>query len=139
MFKVILENGEEINFKPTKKCFTDTIEFLENEAKTNDNFHKNISKYKVVHAICRAIDGYYSHAWVEVEESNGEITIIDSKIFNNEKVYCFLQTRDEYYKGLKVKEFKKYTVQEVVYLNIKYETYGPWEERFLKLCSDYKK
>lgn len=116
---------------PTNTCFTDALEYLEEELKVKPLVVK--ATHFLVHGILTHEDGYqYSHAWVEVGE---EVTF--SGIWGGRKVYC-TALREEYYREMGFVCCTRYSFQQVLHMNLKHENYGPWEEKYLKLCRNYQ-
>jgi hypothetical protein len=114
---------------PTHECFNDALEVFEQMAKERNPFLHS-GRLHLVHAVCLTPDGEeYAHAWVEQDEK----IVIFAGIVNGAKSY-FAADAAEYYAESRVKETTKYTVRQALELNNLHETYGPWTERYLKLC-----
>ncbi len=114
---------------PTGSCFDDALDFLEGLAKEHNPILRT-GRLLLVHAICLAPDGHeYSHAWVEQDEK----FVIFRGIWLGVKNY-FAASIDEYYRDAKVKDTTKYTPQQACIENHNSGNYGPWVERYKKLC-----
>ena len=112
---------------PTHKCFDDALDFIAERLKAASlaELLDDVEKLLLVHAICCAPDGTpYSHAWVE----DGNFCI-DRGIFNNEYTY-FAVEKEEFYLAKCVQECTKYSLKEACELNMRHNSYGPWEERY---------
>lgn len=117
---------------PTNTCFDDALDYIlamVKEYRINPN---NEHRYKICHGILLGSDKKpYSHAWVEFDDD-----VIISGIWNGSKVYA-TGDRKEYYREVRVtSDVTKYTLQEVLAMNRKYCTYGPWVDRYLDLTRD---
>lgn len=121
--------------QPTFHCFDDALDYPELVIKNRHELHK--STLLVVHGICLMPDDGrpYAHAWVE-NPKKGEC--IFKGIIGKEEAYLFADKAD-FYKEMQVQETTKYTVKQACIENMKHETFGPWEEKYLKLTSNYKK
>lgn len=113
---------------PTHKCFDDALDFLEELAR-----QKNPALYRMrlVHGIClHPDDGHeYAHAWVEQDGT----CVIFSGILNGKFGY-FAASIEEYYPDAKVQETTKYTPFEAWRENHRTNHYGPWIEKYQRLC-----
>lgn len=120
---------------PTHKCFDDSLELLEKLAKEDPSIcHTN--EFLLVHSICISPDGTeYAHAWVEWTKRK---LVMFAGIMNNEFSY-YMAPIEDYYKEFKVKETTKYTIREAVVENLKHENYGPWIDKYTKLCGNDRK
>lgn len=129
-----IKNG--IIFNPTGKCFDDALNYLSAIGRMDpEAFRKNLDNYRLVHGIIIDHKGKeHAHAWVEKNNN----TVIEGRIYNNEFIYV-VYTSEQYYGRMDVKETQKYTIHGALVFNLRFGTYGPWEDRFLKLRSNTKK
>lgn len=131
--KIEDSDGKPISIYPTNKCFDDSLDFLGIMAKEEPE-RLRAGYYILVHGILtNSEEGYqYSHAWVETKD--GEV--IHSGVLNNRLVYCHFSVA-EYYKEMGLIECTRYSAREASDLNHKHVNYGPWEEKYLKLCRNW--
>ena len=116
---------------PTYTCFDDALDLLAEAVKANPDAVDS-GELRLVHGICLSPSGEkYSHAWVE---SFG-MHVWFMGILNGERA-TFACSRIEYYEDARVQETTKYTPREAWALNYEHENYGPWIERYKKLCKD---
>lgn len=122
------------NIYPTHTCFDDALDMLE-EAVIAHPDCVFTDEFKVVHAIClmKGSDERYAHAWLEYLGKQ-----VWFRGYLDGKLETFAADIKEYYEDARVQEFTKYTPREVNELNKKFVTYGPWEEKYLRLCRDKK-
>lgn len=118
------------DYSPTQSCFDDAIDFLHETFKAN-KLESILMNYRLCHGICNFSDPY-SHAWVEVMDK-----VWDCGIYQNEKCY-FEMPKDFFYRHFRITDVTRYTVEEMIAQNTKFEHYGPWEKRYFELCKDVK-
>lgn len=116
---------------PTGTCFDDAPDFfmfLVNED------HRNSGLWIIVHGICLNPDddSPFAHAWLE---SFGRV--MDGGIYKGDKIMVEYPIQ-EFYSRLRVHDVTKYFPDEWVAKNIATNNYGPWEEKYKKLCKDWK-
>ena len=119
------------NILPTHTCFTDAMELLAEAIQSNEGSAES-NELLLVHAICLLPSGEeFSHAWVEcLGKYVWFVGILDGK---REQ---FAADLNEYYIDARVKETTKYTPIQVWQFNRKHVTYGPWEEKYQRLCKE---
>lgn len=118
--------------EPTHTCFDDALDLIVDIVKENPRLGPS-DELQLVHAICKAPTGeLFAHAWVEYKEM-----CIFAGILNGIKTY-FQAAKDEYYLNFAVGEHTKYAVKDAILMNWKHGTYGPWEEKYERLCGDKK-
>ncbi len=114
---------------PTHTCFDDALDMLTEAVKANPGSFES-DELKLVHAVCVAPTGEeYSHAWVESNSTHVWFVAIT----NGHRVQ-YVADRGEFYDEYQVKETTKYTPRQAWEENAKHETYGPWLDRYLRLC-----
>lgn len=118
---------QEIVLYPTGKCFDDALDYLEFLVK-EDPSRAHTTEYQLAHGILDSGEYLYSHAWIETKES-----VIDGRILNDEKVMAEYD-KTGFYIEMKVVERTLYTVKEACELNYISGHYGPWIEKYRKLC-----
>src|SRR5262245_36312395 len=112
--------------EPTYSCFDDAIEFIEQAAKDG---RPETRDYLLVHALCVGSTGEpYAHAWVE---HDGHCW--DSGIINGEKGWYSVAC-GEYYAARRVVKVTRYSVDEMLAMNRRHRTYGPWESIYQMAC-----
>jgi len=114
---------DENTIYPTYECFNDALEFL--------LLHSG--RLMLVHGICLyPDDGHkYAHAWVE---QDGRFVIFAGIHLGKHKYFAAL--RAEYYTDAKVQEATKYTPREAAMENLRSGHYGPWLEKYKRLCRE---
>jgi hypothetical protein len=123
------------NLYPTGKCFDDGIEII--EMFLNDPpFEVKKDTLILVHAICEPeFFEKHAHCWVELPDLG--VALFRAKLGSpNAKPEEFSGTIDEYHEHYNPTYIKRYNLQEVHEMNVKYGTYGPWEKVLLDLCKD---
>jgi len=132
--------GPDIVLYPTHKCFDDAIDYLVFVAMTQGK--AELIRYTLVHGILRpkhSNHGEYAHAWLELNNGTDDICLDGrylAKSENNKEarfVMCEFD-RKGYYSEMGVLEVTKYTPAEAQAENIKHENYGPWIEKYRRLC-----
>ena len=124
--------SEETTIYPTHECFNDALEFLGELAKQqNPLLHSG--RLILVHGTClHPKDGHeYAHAWVEQDEK----FVIFAGIHNGKHKY-FAASRAEYYNDAKVQETTKYTPRQAAQENLRSGHYGPWLDKYKRLCRE---
>jgi hypothetical protein len=118
---------------PTHTCFNDALELL---AELSRDCPETREGLLLVHAICTAPDGnHYAHAYVS-NSTNG--TSRFGGIFKGERV-CLEVDTAEYEANLRIIDCVRYTVPQAIMLNHQSGHYGPWIERYRRLCSRSRK
>lgn len=116
---------------PTGTCFDDAAELL-NEWAAEYPEKDWFSIARLAHGIWRDSSGEpYAHAWVEL---NGN-EIWSEGYVNGERVR-FSVPKDEFYSEMKPEDVTLYSLVEVVTLNRKHGTSGPWESKYLRLTGN---
>lgn len=118
---------------PTGTCFEDvTMGFAE---KIREDKRRILGGFYMVHGICLFPDGRkYSHAWIEV----GEESAWFPGIVDGEKVFLEAPL-EEFRKLFRVQEFTRYDFKALLEVGKRVGNVPPpWEEKYLKLCRDYK-
>lgn len=118
---------------PTGHCFDDALDFIDLVVKNKKDFDE--CAFLVVHSICRMPDGTrYAHAWVENAKTD---VCIFKGIYKG--VAMYLQAdRKEFYENYEVQEVTKYTLKQACLENLRSNTFGPWEEKYLALTKQGK-
>lgn len=120
-------HGKNITLYPTNTCFDDAMDHL--QELVNENPARRYSgEYVLVHGILDNGDHQYAHAWLETDQ-----WAIDGRYFKDKHVMCEFDKKG-YYLELNVVEKTVYTVQQTLAMNLKHGTFGPWEEKYRKLC-----
>ncbi len=115
---------------PTGTCFDDALDFIMRERP---------KEYLLVHGICTADDGDdYAHAWVEAVDQKTAIGFGLAEVDGKKVEIGYEVDIEEFYERMRVSEKTKYGFWDMVRENHAKGTYGPWEEKYLKLCKDYK-
>jgi hypothetical protein len=116
---------------PTGTCFDDALDFLSEFLKRNRML---ATTCELVHGIALARDGEpYSHAWVE----QARATVWTAGIVKGEKIYVGVDI-DDYYDEMRVQEATRYSLLEAWAENSRTGTYGPWLDKYSRLCRDKK-
>lgn len=114
-----------MNIYPTGTCFDDALDYLV----------ENSEKY-LVHGICRKDGEDYSHAWCESDDEAIGFGLVE---FKGEMTTCvYYADKDEYYKRFDVQEKTTYDYDQALTLNHFYGHYGPWIQKYRRLCKDQK-
>lgn len=114
---------------PTHTCFDDALDFISDFLKVD---RRQALTCELVHGILLRDDGApYSHAWVEQARS----TVWTAGLVNGEKVYAGVDAED-YYEEMQVQEATRYSLLEAWAENERTGTYGPWLEKYKRLCRD---
>lgn len=133
-----------MELEPTGDCFTDALEFIESHlwkelgnGKPREQVTKETDeRYRLAHGIAYFRNGpwegeAFSHAWVE----EGERVWQAGRTSNGIRLF-FPTDKAEFYRDLRVEDVTLYGLADVLVLNQKSETYGPWEDRYIALCRD---
>lgn len=125
-----MEVKRQYSIYPTHTCFDDSLDFIVQVLIHNpDDREYLIASLRLVHGICAPRCVYpYAHAWVEHEE-----LCIFRGILRGEYQY-FATPHVEYYATMCVQETTKYTVHEARTLNRRFNTYGPWIDKYIACC-----
>lgn len=117
---------------PTGKCFDNALDLLCELV----GYHGPMTDLYLVHAICRmsATGELYAHAWVEDDQTG--VAMFSG--FLNGKLQTFATPIEDYHEHLTVVEMTRYTYREAWKQNMEHGHYGPWIEKYLMLCRDYK-
>lgn len=126
------EFDEDRTLYPTKQCFTDAMEWMEWVAKDSMEKQEGFPDMQLVHAICTGnYNGMeYAHAWVE---DNCLKVVVSSGMLKGEKVYYYVD-REKWYELHQVKEKTIYDFRQIALRNLATGHFGPWEEKYQKLC-----
>jgi hypothetical protein len=132
-----METTKDETIYPTKTCFDDAAHFFNFQcidAAKNGLPKEYVDQWVLVHGICEADDGIYSHAWVETADRK---LALDFGIKSGEKI-CLEWTRSKFYAHRKVQETITYTPMQMAYASLlNGKTSGPWRKAIYKLTSDY--
>lgn len=113
---------------PTHTCFDDALDLLTELIKANPKIVRT-NEILLVHGICFAPElGEYSHAWLEMD---GEYVLWVGILKGQRQE--FKSSIKSYYEHFNVIETTKYTPRQAWEKNNEFVTYGPWEEKYLKL------
>jgi len=124
---------EKITLHPTGTCFDDVSKILI-ELK---NLHRNKfrpSKAYIHHAIVKGDSNPYAHAWVHYKKHRYEIKL------GSDDVPFLIQfgARDKQsFEVLDETKYSLFDVKKMTDTNPHLKT-GPWENRYLELCNDYR-
>jgi len=114
---------------PTGECFDDAAKFFCSIG------YDDLEQYRVVHAIAHFPETGqpFAHAWVE----RGEL-VFETKHLEHpngpKTVVCF--DRAEFIKRLRVQDFTRYSMRDLLIQAERSDCSGPWEERYRALCRD---
>lgn len=127
-------NSDELTIYPTNTCFDDALDFLGIMSKKEPD-KVRAGYFFLVHGILKNRDeGYlYSHAWIETKDE----TVIHSGLLDKQLVYAEVP-KSEYYDEMGLVECTRYTAREASDLNHKHVNFGPWKEKYVKLCRNWK-
>ena len=115
---------------PTHKCFTDAFEYIMDNIEGIDRH-----RYELCHGICRLSSGKkYSHAWVYDKNKD---KVLSSFLVEGETTIIVF-TPIDFYRELRVVNWSRYSLWQIQYLNIRLKTYGPFEDMYRRLTSDYE-
>ncbi len=118
--------------QPTGSCFDDAIELISAWLKEGKiNAHR--LDCKLGHGIAYspgAVRVPFSHAWVELEGLTYQ-----SGIYQGQKI-VWATDSFSVYESLSIKDFKLYSIRQIWEENKKHVTHGPWEKRYIDLCSN---
>jgi hypothetical protein len=113
---------------PTFTCFDDAIEFIESRVREEGPRYA-ADHLRLVHALCEAEDGtIYAHGWAEDKGLCWNAALVEGQ-----KVYYSIK-RVDFYRWKKVREPRRYTMEEILDQNRQHGTYGPWEPQFIAAC-----
>lgn len=119
---------------PTHDCFTDSLDLLVAILKENENDLSGRAvlarSLYLVHAVVTLGDREGAHAWVEDDRRD---LVIFVGLYEGRRE-SFASPRDEYYQTHGVIERTRYAYHEAFLLNRITGHYGPWAERYQKLC-----
>jgi hypothetical protein len=135
------EPTEGLTVHPTHTCFDDALDYI--EALIRQDVHlvrRNSSKLFVVHGICLKPEGPtkgepFAHAWVEDEYSEPEARVWQGGILNGERIFYALD-RVEFFQRMRVQECTRYTLREASDHNHRTNHYGPWLDKYKRLCRE---
>lgn len=119
--------------QPTGTCFTDALEVLSDIVKNNPR--KAWQACYLVHGIVAPGDGSqtYSHAWVETPKG-----VYHVALSGTERV-AILFTPEDFSRIFKVVDCTRYTARDAYLENSKHGNFGPWEEKYVRLCKNFEK
>lgn len=125
---------------PTRTCFDDALEYVERIAaellvkhgQPTQEMRSELLEYTLVHAICLHPEDNnpFAHAWIEHDGK-----AIESGIMDGERI-SYAMPLEEHNAKLRVQEFTKYTMPEIVEHNYRTGHTGPWIERYAALCAE---
>lgn len=121
---------------PTKSCFDDAMDLfcdvlISAEDWPSPEREKLLSELFLVHAVVKVLSNRESsHAWLE--DDGREVCLFVGLL--DGKPTAFMSPREAYYEAHNVQEFTRYNYQEAHRMNLKFGTFGPWEERYQVLC-----
>jgi hypothetical protein len=108
---------------PTHTCFDDAIELL-------GEFTRQDLTATLVHGIAVGDDGTrYAHAWVEADGLAWEAGLLED---GRRVRYSVSQL--EYYRARRIKRAWHYAVGDMLAVNRRTNSYGPWEPELQALC-----
>ena len=114
---------------PTHRCFDDALDLLWELLDDPGASHATLF---LVHGICLAPDGLpYAHAWLE---DDADATVLSVGMIDHE-LTAYSLPRDVYYAQTQVQERQRYTPQEALSANRASGHYGPWDARYVALCT----
>lgn len=123
-----------MELQPTNTCFDDALDFLDHLLREAADLGREDfeDRFVLVHGICRCPEGeLYAHAWVEQDGA----LVWQAGLAFAFKVYVS-QRAQEFYAERRVVEFTRYTVKEAIAINDETGHYGPWKEKYRRLCKN---
>ena len=118
-----------MKLKPTGKCFDDAFEFVQSSI----GDLKDRGRYELCHGIGVFKSGRrYAHAWVYDVISD---CFVDIKFYKGEKVAVEITT-SELVKRYNLQTWITYNVWQMIYLNWRYGTQGPYDNECYSLCNN---
>lgn len=124
------DETRETTIYPTTTCFDDSLENLtlliqENPSRLTDG------SLLIVHGIINPDGKEIAHAWIELDGK----TVVDSGILDGEKI-TYSVSLEEYYRQAKITDTTKYMPVDAAGIENRTGMFGPWEERYRRLCPD---
>jgi hypothetical protein len=117
-----------MDIHPTHQCFDDAVEIIGREIREDAAQWQTLF---VVHGICTMPDGLvYAHAWVERND-----TCVFQGLGHGTLPVIVEAEKESFYEYFKVKDFTRYTIDQVLCLGLTLGNTGPWESKYRKLCS----
>lgn len=129
------ETDDRIAIYPTGTCFEDVTEYLNWKFESCRTIEEAFAlPLLMVHAIVQPNPekGPFSHAWIEEDGK-----VIGFGIINGEKTGVVYE-KLEFYNIFRPIEMTRYTVEEGYWAEKKAGTFPPWEEKYRRLCRDFK-
>ena len=133
---------------PTGQCFNDALEFAEALARGDPlclldlddvgfpdlDLHTLLLVHGIAHAVNPTgnlrVGDPYAHAWLEQGDK-----VLHAGLWEGRRVYVVF-ARAGYYQRHRIEDATAYTLREACRHNAASGHYGPWEERYLKLCRE---
>lgn len=116
--------------KPTHSCFDDALDYIYDTCSLDPS---RMHSMVLVHGICQSENNEpYAHAWVEEKGEAHFFGIVKGVRM------LFMVPLDEFLEKFQVVECKRYSVPQAIRLNAYYKNYGPWIEKYRRLCRNGK-
>lgn len=121
-------------FYPTNKCFDDCIEYLEALFRENKLPPTHML---LCHGIVKIVNTQkeYAHAWLEDLQNNH---VLEFKIDDKGEKCALEIPRKAFYEVNNMREFTAYSMEGVAHNNLIHCTQGPWKDRYLEMCRNFK-
>jgi hypothetical protein len=116
-----------MTLSPTHQCFDDALDFIDKIVKLQR--HK-LEDWRLCHALCRAPEGIFAHAWCERDE-----IVVVAFMINGVHTYLEIDHAG-FYDVFEPFDVIRYTISEAARLNYQSGHYGPWDPRMQTACSD---
>jgi hypothetical protein len=126
---------------PTHQCFDDALEYLELRVKARPALALGRT-LRLVHGIllCPAeTDGTlapgtpFAHAWIEEEDADHEVRVLQSGVLNGERI-MFSVPRADFREAMRPQAETAYTCRDVVREHDRTGHSGPWRAEYRALC-----
>ena len=131
----VISGDGKIPIYPTHTCFEDVTDYLKWKLESCSTIAEAFAlPMLIVHAIVHPekVETAYSHAWVEEGDK-----VISFGLINGEK-YGIEFEKIEFYDLYRPLDMTRYTVEEGYLMEKKTGTFPPWEEKYRRLCRDYR-
>jgi len=112
---------------PTHQCFDDSVENLMHLIE-EDGLRMTNGTLLIVHGIISPDGKDIAHAWLELD---GKV-VVDSGILKGQKI-TYRADLESFYRESKARDVTKYMPVNAAGLEMKLG-FGPWEDRYKKLC-----
>lgn len=136
---------------PTRRCFDDALEFVEERIQTvpaesllseNERLQKLVDTLHIVHAIVRFPDDNperpgerFAHAWVEERLPSERVLVWQAGLIGEMQI-AYSCDRDEWYEKMRIQHRTAYTLWEALDQNRASGTYGPWLPLYQEMIAE---